>query len=283
MAQVGLKDLYLAILEEDTKEALSYELPELVTGAINATINPEVNTQELYADDQLWESVSALGKINVEVETVDLPLPIRSKILGSKMENGVLIENKEDVQPYLALGFKSLKSNGKYRYLWLMKGKAQPLAEDYASKKDNVDHKTPVVKITFIPRRHDGEWKRTADEDSEEFVGAETWFAKVPGDPKGVIVIKTQPVSVTVTEGTITGDLSVAALAVGTTGLTYQWYSNDEDSNTDGTLIAGETGTKFDIPDDLDEGEYYYYCEITADGADKVVSDVATVTVEGGA
>jgi phi13 family phage major tail protein len=65
---------------------LIYETPEVIAGAINATINPEVGTQELYADDQLWESVSTLGKIDVEVETADLPLAVRAKILGNELE-----------------------------------------------------------------------------------------------------------------------------------------------------------------------------------------------------
>lgn len=182
MAQVGLNDLHFAILTKDTKEELIYEVPEQMVGAINATINPSVNTQELYADDQLWESISALGKIDVEVETADLPLDIRAKILGNKIVDGVLIENKADIPPHIALGFKSLKSNGKYRYLWLLKGVGQPMAEDYSTKKDSVEHKTPKIKLTFMPRLHDGDWKRTADEDSEEFLGAESWFEKVPGD-----------------------------------------------------------------------------------------------------
>ena len=33
-----------------------------------------------------------------------------------------------------------------------------------------------------MPRLYDGDWKRTADEDSEDFLGAESWFASVPGD-----------------------------------------------------------------------------------------------------
>jgi phi13 family phage major tail protein len=185
MAQVGLKDLHFAILTKDTKEDLAYEVPEAMVGAINATINPAVNTQELYADDQLWESVSALGKIDVEVETADLPLTIRAKILGNEIKDGVLIEKATDVPPHLALGFKSLKSNGKYRYVWLLKGVAQPMAEDYSTKKDNVEHKTPQVKFTFMARVHDGEWKHTADEDSEDFVGADTWFNEVPGGGAG--------------------------------------------------------------------------------------------------
>ncbi|WP_296969177.1 major tail protein [Tepidanaerobacter sp. EBM-38] len=182
MAQVGLNDLHFAILTVDSKDELTYEAPEPMVGAINATINPAVNTQELYADDQLWESVSALGKIDVEIETADLPLAIRAKILGNELKEGVLIEKATDVPPHVALGFKSLKSNGKYRYIWLLKGVAQPIAEDFATKKDNVEHKTPKVKFTFMARVHDGQWKHTADEESEEFLGAETWFDKVPGD-----------------------------------------------------------------------------------------------------
>lgn len=182
MAQVGLNDLHFAILTADTKEELTYESTEALVGAINATINPAVNTQELYADDQLWESVSALGKVDVEVETADLPLSIRAKILGNELKDGVLIEKATDVPPHLALGFKSLKSNGKYRYVWLLKGVAQPMAEDFSTKKDNVEHKTPKVKFTFMARVYDGEWKHTADEDSETFTGAATWFDKVPGD-----------------------------------------------------------------------------------------------------
>ena len=182
MAQVGLNDLHFALLTADTKEELTYEVPESMIGAINATINPTVNTQEVYADDQLWESISALGKIDVEVETADLPLEIRAKILGNKIEEGVLIENKSDVPPHIALGFKSLKSNGKYRYLWLLKGVAQPMAEDFTTKKDSVEHKTPKIKLTFMPRLHDGDWKRTGDEEGVDFVGGDTWFEKVPGD-----------------------------------------------------------------------------------------------------
>ncbi len=51
--------------------------------------------------------ISALGKIDVEVETADLPLTIRAKILGNKIVEGVLVENKADIPPHIALGFKA--------------------------------------------------------------------------------------------------------------------------------------------------------------------------------
>ncbi|HZJ99105.1 MAG TPA: major tail protein [Tissierellaceae bacterium] len=181
MSQYGLKDIHFALLETDDKEEVIYDVVEEISGAINAKINPNVNTQELYADDQLWEAISALGKIEVEIETADLSLKSRAKILGNKFEEGILVETKDDIPPYLALGFKSLRKGGKYRYVWLLKGVAQPMGEDFTTKKDNVEHKTPVIKFTFMPRTFDGEWKRTADEGTVEFTGAATWFDGVPG------------------------------------------------------------------------------------------------------
>ena len=66
MSQYGLKDIHFALLETDDKSGVSYGVVEEIIGAINAKINPNVNTQELYADDQLWEAISALGKIEVD-------------------------------------------------------------------------------------------------------------------------------------------------------------------------------------------------------------------------
>jgi len=44
------------------------------------------------------------------------------------------------------------------------------------------------VKFTFMARVHDGQWKHTADEDSDDFTGAGEWFKKVPGDTTTVVV-----------------------------------------------------------------------------------------------
>ena len=180
MSQVGLRDLHVAILVEDDVEGVSYAAPQRIAGAINATINPTVNTQELFADDQLWESISALGKIDVEVETAELSLETRAVLSGQTLVHGVLVETATTVVPHVALGFKSLKSNGSFRYVWLLKGVPQPMAEDFATKKDTVEHKTPKLRFTFMPRIYDQQWKHTADDDNIAFTEAETWFVTVP-------------------------------------------------------------------------------------------------------
>jgi hypothetical protein len=95
------------------------------------------------------------------------------------------------------------------------------------------------------------------------------------------ITIVTQPThTTTVTEGKITGDLTVAA-SVNPNGptLTYQWYSNTADTNTGGTAIPGATSTSFTIPTTLTAGTYYYFCEVSATGVQTVRSNAGTVKV----
>ncbi len=278
MSQVGLRDLHLAILLEDSHEGASYATPQRVAGAISATINPTVNTEELFADDQLWESVSALGAIDVEVETAELSLETRALLSGQLLENGVLVESASTVTPQVALGFRSLKSNGSYRYVWLLKGVPQPMAEDFATKTDSIDHKTPRLRLTFMPRLYDQRWKHTADDDNIAFTGADTWFDAVPVSE--VITITTQPLSQTVTEGSIDETLTVAAEVTGVGSVGYQWYSNSISSYTGSSLIAGAESASFSIPTTLTEGTYYYYCQVSASGATPVLSTIAAVTVE---
>jgi phi13 family phage major tail protein len=58
-------------------------------------------------------------------------LASRAKLQGAKVIKGVLIENKDDIPPTIALGFKFKKNNGKYRYVWLLKGKFELATDEY--------------------------------------------------------------------------------------------------------------------------------------------------------
>ena len=96
-----------------------------------------------------------------------------------------------------------------------------------------------------------------------------------------VITVGTQPAIITlVTEGSIAGILTVEASITDGSTLSYQWYSNETNSNTNGTEISGATNAHFPIPENLGTGMYYYYCVVSAStGAESVTSMVARVNV----
>ena len=93
------------------------------------------------------------------------------------------------------------------------------------------------------------------------------------GDGVKAPVIGTQPQNATVTAGSITGELTVAATG---NDLTYQWYK-------DGAKISNETKATLTIPTDLTAGTYKFYVEVTSskDGYTSTVkSTEVTVTVK---
>ena len=103
----------------------------------------------------------------------------------------------------------------------------------------------------------------------------EITFIDVIGTGDGVKapVIGTQPQDATVTAGSISGELTVAATG---DSLTYQWYK-------DGAKISDETKATLTIPTDLTAGTYKFYVEVTSskDGyTNTVKSTEVTVTVK---
>lgn len=178
---IGLRDLHYAILiSDDPNTGAVYEKPVRIAQAINAKISPKQNTETLYADDGPFVTVASMGEVDVELEVSDLPLEVQAALLGHTISNGVMIKKSTDIAPEVAIGFRSVKSNGKYRYVWLLKGKFHLPEEDYATKADKISFNTPKLKGTFV-KRLDDVWQYVADEDSLDFdpTIASSWFTSV--------------------------------------------------------------------------------------------------------
>ena len=141
-----------------------------------------LNSVTLYADDQAIETAESMGDIEVEVEVNDIPNDILVELLGlTKDANGVIINSSNNTSPYIAIGFRSLKSNGKYRYVWLYKGKFQLPTDNYKTKGESAEFQSTTISAKFVSRTKDGKWKAQVDEDDEGIgVGVvDGWFASV--------------------------------------------------------------------------------------------------------
>ncbi|MDO5299997.1 MAG: hypothetical protein Q4F18_11255 [Clostridia bacterium] len=121
---VGLKNVVIAPLVEDTEETLTYGELQLMAGAIEASITPENADPDVqYFDDAEGDVLYADPELSFKTKMADIPLLIQEMIFGNKIDdNGVLIRTSTDKPPYFAVGFKSEKSNHKYRFIWLYKG-----------------------------------------------------------------------------------------------------------------------------------------------------------------
>jgi phi13 family phage major tail protein len=180
--QVGLKDLYYAVMTNDE----TYDAPVRIAGAIEAKITPSSNTATLYADDGPSETVTTLGEIKVELDVKDVPSVAQAALLGHKLNtDGVLLKSSDDIAPYVAVLFRSKKSNGKYRYVTLYKGKFDLPDQDYKTAEDKPAFQNPKITGTFIKRDKDGLWQAIGDEDETGFdsTKATAWFTSVYEPP----------------------------------------------------------------------------------------------------
>lgn len=179
MATIGLRDVHYALLIEDPITGTpTYETPVKVIGAITANINPNTSTATLFYDDGPGDTAATMGEITLELNLADIPLDVQAIWLGHEYVGGILKRKGGDTPPWLAIGFRTLKSNGAYRYMWLNKGKFSIPEEDYATRGDSIEFATPTITGSFVKRDNDDEWQRTTDEDAPGFNPSyvSTWF-----------------------------------------------------------------------------------------------------------
>lgn len=91
------------------------------------------------------------------------------------------------------------------------------------------------------------------------------------------VKINAQPQGGEADFGDISIPLSVNATSDGE--LTYQWYKCKDENKSGAVKIAGANEPIYDVPNELEIGEYYFFVKIIVDGAIACESDVAKVTV----
>lgn len=181
-ATIGLKNVVLAPLTQDDATGHTYGTLQAVAGAIEASVTPDSTDPDiLYADDSEFDVLYPDPSVTFKLKMADLPLSIQESVLGNSIDDkGVLIRTAQDKPPYFAVGFKSEKSNGKFRYVWLYKVRAKPITESYATKEgDTVTRQTPEVEFTAIKRTHDGRYQAVADEGENGFTAGDTFLESV--------------------------------------------------------------------------------------------------------
>lgn len=179
-ARVGMDMLFYAIMTDEETE--TYANPKRIRSVKSAGVSPTVNSSTHYGDDKADEVVSSMGDVAIELGVKDLTSEEMADLLGATIDaNGVLSQKSTDVAPYVAIGWRSRKANGAYRYFWYYKGKFQLSDEDYKTKEDSPEFQTPTISALFIPRDSDNKWRDRVDSDDESVPEAVTknWFTKV--------------------------------------------------------------------------------------------------------
>lgn len=186
MATIGLDSIYYSIIT-DGENGETYGTPVKLAKATKADLSVEFYEGTLYADDALCETVRDFKSAKLTLGVDDLSAAAVSALTGATIDlNKVLVHNAEDNAPYVAIGFRAKKSNGKYRYYWLYRGKFGVPADSLETKGDSIKFAEKSIEGTFMRREKAGDdgnhaWKTQVDEDD---TGVQTsvisgWFTSV--------------------------------------------------------------------------------------------------------
>jgi phi13 family phage major tail protein len=196
---VGVDNVYIALVSQDDASAYAAGTPQYLAPVMSIAQAPKVNSKVQYADDQPFDSMMSEGETEMDVEITGIPLADLATLLGRVYDqvNGMLFDNG-GVPPYVALGFRSQKADGEYRYYWFLKGKFNSPSEDMSTKTDSPDPKSVKLKFIAIRTVHEFALSATVTDSVKRVVGdtsvavfSETgWFTtvKVPvvGSPSAL-------------------------------------------------------------------------------------------------
>lgn len=164
---IGLDMFHYAILTSDEKGKTEYEEPVHIPNVVEAGFNPNSSNEVFFADNGPAASYSQIGAPEIAVNIGDLPPKDYAAIMGTKYSKGQIRYSNDANPPEIAIGYRRLKTNGEYRFLWFYKGKFALPEENGQTKNDSVEFQTQEITFTGLRRISDGDIFTRIDSDDE--------------------------------------------------------------------------------------------------------------------
>ncbi|MGI6153699.1 MAG: major tail protein [Christensenellaceae bacterium] len=195
--KIGVDMLYVAPVTKDDETGTTYGTAVRLPGLNNIGYDPSTQSATYDADDGTYVSFAADGTTTVTVKVADLLSEHYAMLLGlEQTAEGVVEEGTADSPPEMALGWRSQKSDGSYRFVWVLKGKFAKSAETYATKSGSgVTYNDRELTYTALNRIADGKKRRQLDSDDPKLPAGTTlaalsdpdtgWFSSPDFEPAG--------------------------------------------------------------------------------------------------
>lgn len=166
MAYLGLRRPIFAEIKDDG----SYDTPVVCGKAIGLTVTPNYAEASLYGDDRQAEYDKEFTYADVTLNTTTLPLAVHKTLFGHTVTDKNVKFNTDDQNKNVGAAWVSVeKVDGVRKFIsnFLFKTKFSDPSEDYSTKGENIEYKTPSIsgRATAFDN---GDWKETEEHDTEE-------------------------------------------------------------------------------------------------------------------
>ncbi len=156
-----------------------YTLPNVAK--IGANPNGKIATD--FLDDGPALVAETIGQIDVDLELGDIMPADEARLLGHTYANGVIGRAANDQSPWVAVGFKILRSGldsgaQVYEYFWFYKGKFSKYDAQAATKKDTPAFQHVMLKGMFTCLQANKAWSSKIRTDDPNQIAATiaNWF-----------------------------------------------------------------------------------------------------------
>ena len=274
-----------AVLTEDSGTNLTYNsVKEIESDLITVKYQPKMNSAQMYASGIAVESYVAKSGGTVDLTVVGLTDEEEKDYFGATIDaNGVLVDNKDDYVPDLAVIWSTVRSDGKMNLYKIMKTKFANQGEEVSTSDDSgVKFNGTALQGEYKALINSGDFMfRRKKVDPKTGAGAaliEEWFGSALG---GIILTGTgsdeNAPEVTATGGANKVTLSWSAIT-GASKYRVMQYENGIC-----TILTDElTLTTYDVTG-LEPGKTCYFIvnsyvdsEWSATGGEYIVSGAAT-------
>lgn len=188
---VGIDEVHVALVTQDDADGYAAGTPVVFAPAINISAEPSTSLETQYADNKPFDVMTGEGETKITLDVTNIPLSILATYLGKQFDaaSGRIFDaGGEAVPPDAAFSFRSMKSNGSYRYFQYLKGKFSLPKDEAATKTDSMDPKPSQIVYTAVNTLYkfdlgDGGDAKSVkrivgDEDVTNFI-ATGWFSQV--------------------------------------------------------------------------------------------------------
>ena len=184
---IGVSDLYVAAISADSATAYTAGTPAYFAPVAVVGVAPSVNRETQYADDNPYDTFVSEGETELTLTVTGIPPEMLAAVLGKTFDATTgRVYDTGATPPDHALGFKSKKSNGSYRYYWYLKGKFSTPSESFETQGDTPAPQTTEIVFTAVSSTYafdvgatNEEVKRVWGDDDTDAFDATNWFAQV--------------------------------------------------------------------------------------------------------
>ena len=153
MATIGMDKLFYAKITENENGEEAYGVPITLAKALNADLTIELAEATLFADDSAAYVIKDFRSGRLSLNVDDIGVTAAQDLTGAVVDdNGVLVSASENDGAPVAIGFRALKPDNRYRYFWLYRVKFGIPATNLQTKGDSITFQTPSIEGTVMRR-----------------------------------------------------------------------------------------------------------------------------------